>query len=90
MYKSSIKGSVCYEVKTYKYVTAGKNMAEFELLMFENGQIGTQGKILKTEESFSPAKVYEDVDKAVQEMIEIIEEKLKDDDWVKKTEQYSV
>lgn len=89
MYKSSIKGSICYEVKTYKYTTAGRNMAEFELLIFENGQIGTQGKILKTEEGFSPAKVYEDVDEAVQEMIEIIEEKIKNDDWVRKTEKYA-
>ncbi|WP_432355299.1 hypothetical protein [Sporosarcina sp. A2] len=90
MFKSTLKGSVCHEVKTYRYVTAGKTMAEFELLMFENGQIGTQGKIIKTEEGFSPARVYEDVDKAVQEIIDVIEEKIKDDDWVKSTEQYSV
>ncbi|MBE1554788.1 hypothetical protein [Sporosarcina limicola] len=89
MFKTSIQGAICYEVKNYRYVAAGRNMAEFELLMFENGQIGTQGEILATKESFSPGKVYEDIDVAVQEMIDIIEEKVKDDDWVKKTQQYS-
>ena len=89
MYNFSLKGSTCFEVKTYKYVCAGRTMSTFELLMFEEKEIGTQGEILSTGEKFSPAKIYEGIEVAVQEMIQIIEEKIKDDEWVKKTEKYS-
>ena len=88
MFKSNLKGSVCYELKTYRYVIAGRNMAVFELLMFEDGGIGTQGEILATKEKFSPGKVYKNVNEAVQEMIDLVEVKIKDDEWVLKTEQY--
>lgn len=88
MYKSNLKGSICYELKTYRYVIAGRNMAIFELLIFENGDIGSQGEILATEEKFSPGKIYTDIDNAVQEMIYIIEEKIKNDKWVLDIEKY--
>ncbi|MGG2113996.1 hypothetical protein ABFY60_26805 [Lysinibacillus pakistanensis] len=89
MFQSKLNGSVCYEVKTYRYVNAGKNMAEFELMFFEDGGIGTQGEILSTKENFSPGQVYKNIDEAVQDMIDIIEKKLKDDEWIKKTQQYN-
>ncbi|MDR9795230.1 hypothetical protein Q4O60_01720 [Aeribacillus pallidus] len=85
MFSSNIEGAVCYEVKTYRYVVAGRTMAEFEILIFENGQIGSQGKILRTGEGFSPAKIYPTIEDAVQEMINIIEEKISNDEWVRKT-----
>jgi|HigsolmetaGSP12D_1036236.scaffolds.fasta_scaffold00449_5 hypothetical protein len=88
MFESSLKGAVCCEVKTYQYIVAGRTMAEFELLMFEDGSIGTQGEIKKTGGKFSPAKVYSDLNNAVQDMINIIEQKIKDDEWVKQTQKY--
>lgn len=88
MYRSNLNGSVCMEVKTYRYVCAGKTKATFELLMFEDGGIGTQGEIKSTGEGFSPGKVYNDVEIAVQEMIDLIEEKIKDDPWVQQTQKF--
>jgi len=88
MFKSNIEGSVVAEVKSFKYFHTGKNMADFEILMMEDGCIGTQGKILSTEEYFSPGKVYkaEEYDKAVQDIIDLIEQKIKDDEHVLKTQ----
>jgi len=89
MYKSNIEGALCYEVKTYRYTVAGRTMAEFEILLFENGQIGSQGKIIESGEGFSPGKVYPTVEEAVQEIINMIERKIIDNDWVQKTIKYS-
>lgn len=83
MFKAKINGSVCFEVKNYKYVCAGKTMATFELLMFDDTDIGTQGEILSTGEKFSPGKSYKNINEAVQGMIDIIEEKIKEDKWVR-------
>lgn len=89
MFDSKLKGSVCAEIKTFRYFTAGRTMAEFELLCFEDGQIGTQGFITETKEDFALTKVFTVEDEAVQAVIHKVEEKIKDFDWVKSTEKYS-
>lgn len=89
MFKTNLSGGVCFEVKNYKYVCAGKTMATFELLMFKEDEIGTQGEIIQTEEKFSPAKLYSNMDEAIQEMIDLIEEKIRHDEWVQKTIKYN-
>ena len=90
MYKSNIEGSVVAEVKHFKYFHVGKSMAEFEILMMEDNCIGSQGKILSTEESFSPGKVYkvEDYNQAIQDIVNLTEEKIKDDEHILETQKY--
>lgn len=90
LFQSNIYGSVVGEVKTFKYFHASVTLAEFEVLMFEDDQIGTQGKIIKTEEIFSPGKIYrkEEFDLAVQDMIDLIENKVKEDETILKTKKY--
>jgi hypothetical protein len=85
MYHSNLKGSNVFEVKTYRYTVAAKTMATIEVLIFGNGQIGSQGTFESTGKGFSPAKIYESVDEAVQGTIDYLEGLIKDDDWVKKT-----
>ncbi|MBP3950326.1 hypothetical protein [Bacillus suaedae] len=89
MFNTKFEGSICYEVKTYRYVTAGRTMAEFEILLFEDGKIGSQGNLNGSNEGFSPAKVYLTVDDAVQEMINEIEKRIANDPWVQQTEKLS-
>jgi hypothetical protein len=85
MYHSNLKGANVFEVKTYRYTVAAKTMATIEVLLFENGQIGSQGTLEPSGEGFSPAEIYETENEAVQGTIEYLENIIKDDEWVIKT-----
>ncbi|MGE8207668.1 hypothetical protein ACQKP0_24665 [Heyndrickxia sp. NPDC080065] len=82
---STIYGSVLYEVKSFRYVHAGRTMADIELLFFEDGKIGSQAIIESTGEGLSPGKIYNTQEEALTDIVKIVEEKIIDTDLVQQT-----
>lgn len=83
----SITGSVLYEVKTYRFVVAGRTMANLEILCFDDCHYGAQGSIVSSDQQFSTgfAQTLED---ALEAITRKTEELIKDDPWVIEIEQH--
>ncbi|KAB3529590.1 hypothetical protein [Alkaliphilus serpentinus] len=80
--KVSLAGSMVYEVRKFIYNVAGRAKAEIEVLVFDDS-FASQAIITDTKEEISSGHTYPTIKDAVQGIIGIIEEKLKNDEWVK-------
>lgn len=82
--KTKIPSGVVHEVKTYRYVAAGKTMAEIEILVFGGNEYAAQAKIFETGENFSTGKFYKTLQQAIEDIVSGVETKISDSQWVKK------
>jgi hypothetical protein len=90
MTKANLKTGLIYEIKSYRYAVANRTMAEIEILIFDNGDIGNQAKITKTGQGISTRKIYSDLQTALDDIVTLIEETIKNDEWVVKSVLYAI
>lgn len=78
-----------FEKKYFNIVVAGRTMATIEILCFDENEYAAQAKIIETNKEVSTAvcnpSCFETLDDALQEIVSLIDEEIKDNDWVKKT-----
>ncbi|WP_324660967.1 hypothetical protein, partial [Bacillus pacificus] len=91
-YMKNIKSKLpiqLFEKKHFDIVVAGRTMATIEVLCFDENKYAAQAKIIKTNKEVSTAlynaPYSETVDGALQKIVKLIEEEIKDDEWVQKT-----
>ncbi|AFQ19936.1 hypothetical protein P9Y62_21765 [Bacillus thuringiensis] len=78
-----------FEKKYFNIVIAGRTMATIEVLCFDENKYAAQAKIIETNKEISTAvcnpSCFKTLDDALQEIVSLIDEEIKDNDWVKKT-----
>ena len=95
--KTNIKGGIVYEVKQYKYVVAGKVMADIEILVFGENSFGNQAKIYTYEDGsqevlneISTAKTYESEQLALNAIVMEVEKAISNSKLVKEVSKHEI
>ncbi|MGD6873001.1 hypothetical protein ACQCU1_12560 [Sutcliffiella horikoshii] len=84
---TNLKHGQSVEIRNFRYYVAGRTAAEIEILCFSDGTFAGQGIIIinTDDERFATKRVYESLDDVLKAVYEIVELKIKDNEWVKTT-----
>jgi len=89
--KIGLKSGLIHESRFFKYVVAGKTMAEIEALIFDEKHFGSQARVFteKGEKAVLSGRTFPDVEEALSDVLALIEDEIKDDPWVVKSEEFA-
>lgn len=83
MIRTSLVGSMIYETKNFEYIVGGHTMARIKILIFDENSYASQAHIMDSGEEISSGITYSTITEAIQKISILIEEKIKNNEWVK-------
>lgn len=83
MEHGDLLGRLIYEKRTFNYDVGNKTLAKIEVLDFLDGSYASQAIILKTQKQVAIENTTDELIEALKAIYPIIENEIKDDEWVK-------